>query len=169
MSLHPRTDAVCRVSTPKRRGFTLLELVVVIGIMVLATTIMFAIFRGYQRNVRLNVAAQQLENTLRRAQSDAMIVKNGTNWGVYFDTIKDQYVLFSGTEYSPSGVDNVVIEIENLVEIANVNLSDSAISVVFSKLSGTADHSGTITLRSLHDTNVTASVSITDEGKIQID
>ena len=58
-----------------RKGFTLIELILVLGIMILVSAILFATLAGRRSDVDLTSTAQQAATLLRQAQSDAIAQK----------------------------------------------------------------------------------------------
>ena len=89
---------------PKKnsKGFTLIELIVVMAIIAIMTGIVFANYRNSQQQLALQRAASKLAQDVRRAQEMAMaseafegsIPEGG--YGVYFTIIEpDHYILFA--------------------------------------------------------------------------
>lgn len=85
------------------RGFTLLELLVVISIMAILTIIAVPSFNEYSRNQKLNDAASQLQSILRQTQNNAQtgtVCKIGSN--IY--TASSWKITFNANNYSVSPV-----------------------------------------------------------------
>ena len=85
------------------RGVTLLELLLVIGIL----TILAAAGIGLYYNVRLTVGLEEEEraivSTLRLARSHAVLGERANEWGVRFDNTDAAspfYAVFEGREYA---------------------------------------------------------------------
>jgi prepilin-type N-terminal cleavage/methylation domain-containing protein len=85
------------------RGFTMFELVITISIMVIVSSIVLVNFPGFNRQVALGRAAQEVSLALRGAQARALAVQKFTNtgefpqgYGVYFDLANPtQYIIFA--------------------------------------------------------------------------
>lgn len=94
--------------THGRRGFTLLELIVVVAIIVLITVITTLNLNSGKNNLDLIDATKQVAILLRQAQSNATAQKNGTSWGVHFEnsstTAPSFYALFDASNYSTSSI-----------------------------------------------------------------
>jgi type II secretory pathway pseudopilin PulG len=97
----------------KSAGFTLVELVVSIGIIVLISSMILFNAPKFNRTMALNRAAREVASTLRLAQARATQVRavNGvfpTNYGVQFNTGSsgDEFILFSDSELCPGGSNN---------------------------------------------------------------
>lgn len=89
-----------------RKGFTLLELILVLGIMIVVAAVVFANLAGRRSEVDLTSTTQQVATLLRQAQSDAVEQKSDAAWGVHFSNATDTapfYALFSGS-YSTTTV-----------------------------------------------------------------
>jgi prepilin-type N-terminal cleavage/methylation domain-containing protein len=85
-----------------RRGFTIVELLVALGIFVIITAMVVANFRAGSRSDELRIAAETLVSNLRKAQNMSLAGQliNGNSppggYGVYFklsDT--DRYIIFA--------------------------------------------------------------------------
>lgn len=89
------------------RGFTLLEVIVVVSITAILAGVMLANFRGGEKERVLSITAQQVAQNARLAQNFASSLKesNGTipcGWGVHY-TGASGYVLFADTAGCASG------------------------------------------------------------------
>lgn len=81
----------------KAKSFTLVEFLVVIAIIAIATGIFFSVFRALQPSLRLGSVARDLATDLRSAQQSA--VTEQLNFGVYFSTTTEEYEIKKyGTE-----------------------------------------------------------------------
>ncbi len=97
----------------KNKGFTLLEITVVISIITLLSIIFLANYRQGEKNFALQRSAHQLAQSLRQTQNMAMssqefeetFPKGG--YGVHFEIGANSYILFADCdgngEYSYSG------------------------------------------------------------------
>ncbi len=85
-----------------KKGFTIIELLVSMGIFIVVTTMVVANFRAGSRSDELKIAAETLVSNLRRAQNMALAgqLTNGMTpqggYGVYFKLADvDHYVIFA--------------------------------------------------------------------------
>jgi Tfp pilus assembly protein FimT len=119
-----------------RSGFTLIELVLVVGLMMIVATASMSIGSSWYNLNNFDSAFSMTVSSLRKAQAYAIDKKNNTTWGV---CLSDRTIrLFSGSCASP------VIKNDYL-------LPDNAVisglsTVTFSNLRGEPSSAQTITL-----------------------
>jgi len=115
-----------------RRGFTLIEMIVVMAVgVVIITTTTVLLLSGQRQVVKLS-AEEQILSDIRSAQVKAMTGNSGGGaYGIYFGT--DAYTLFKGVSYNASDPINFVVTLDN-----NVNLTTTfaGSNVVFLAVSG---------------------------------
>ena len=80
-------------------GFTLLELMTVIGIMSILFLGSWSLYHGINNSVSLKSTSQEIYNALNLAQSRAINSQGNTVHGLHFNT--DSYVIFSGPWTAP--------------------------------------------------------------------
>ena len=92
----------------KREGFTLIEILIVSGIMVILAFFTTTTVYGWREHKTLSVTAEQMATLLREAVSSASQQREGARWGVEFNNSSDTafYALFredSGGNRTPAG------------------------------------------------------------------
>jgi len=143
-------------SSPK--AFTLLEILLVIGIISALLVAIIPMGLDFYKNQELSTQIQFLIQTLRRAQSKAMSIELDSPFGVRVNT--QNYVLFKGTSYLTR--DTPYDEVFDLPQIIN---SSGLSEVVFSKLEGKPNVTGNITLSS---NNKSRTININDFGTVSL-
>ena len=127
-----------------KKGFTLVELLVVSGIILLMSAIIFPNYRAGGEALALQRSAHKLSQDLRRAEELALSAKAYPNaptsfkggYGVNFQINSTSYTLFADLNdnkiFDPSSVPPEELEISNLEKKVKISgLSASPLNVVF--------------------------------------
>lgn len=122
------------------RGFTALELLLVIGIVAGLSAISVPAYRDYQIRSDLNIAAEQITQALGRARLLSQAGKHETTWGYHVSSS----TLFAGGNFASR---NALYD-ERYSVPATIGLSGLP-EVTFSRLEGRPSATGTIILTSL--------------------
>lgn len=112
------------------RGFTFLEVLIVLAISVLLAILTFPIGLRFFQSQLLDEAVSGIENALRRAGAQSFSQKNDSAFGVKF--LSGSYTLFQGNSYAT----RVVNEDENFILAQNISVGGPN-EIVFTKLSAT--------------------------------
>jgi type II secretory pathway pseudopilin PulG len=86
----------------KTKAFTLLELLIVVGITTVLAGVGISSYVNQQRAKLLDTSVQEIVGYLRYAQQKAMAQENGQQWGVHFENPSlgdDFYALYCGSTY----------------------------------------------------------------------
>ena len=126
----------------KRQGFTVLEILFALSILTLAVTIITLSFSKLNSSQALDKSADLVVSILNEARALTLSSKGDSQYGIYFDA--SQVVLFKGATYSSIDPSNVITELNSLVGLRNITLSGGGASVVFERLTGNADKTGTV-------------------------
>jgi prepilin-type N-terminal cleavage/methylation domain-containing protein len=127
-----------------KKGFTVLEILIVLGIMAILVTIILPSFRTMRSNEVLKATTSEIFSALGKAKSGTLSSVNSSEYGVHFES--DLIVIFKGTSYSSSDVNNENISITSPASISAINLTGGAVDLYFDRLSGAPNKTGTITV-----------------------
>jgi prepilin-type N-terminal cleavage/methylation domain-containing protein len=143
------------------KGFTLVEILVVVGIMTVIILVVLSPFRSYSTLEKLQTDTLQVKSILDRARESTVSGKNGSRYGVHFET--NRAVLFEGNSYDSSDTNNRVTDLNSAVTISNITLSSGGSDVVFQRLTGESTVSGSVVL-TLVGTTTSRTISIQATG-----
>ena len=149
----------------KNKGFTLLEILIVLAILGILSLIIFYTFSGLGKQEALQKDVLLVSSILTEAKTSTLSSKEDSNYGVYFEN--DKIILFKGNNFQEDLNGNVIFKLSNLVEIESIDLFDSSSELVFSRLRGTVNNYGTITL-SLRDGSNSSQIEILESGIVEI-
>lgn len=161
----------CLDTKMKRRGFTLVEILVIIAITVILIGLAIPSYRFFQKESDLTNNTEEIINTLRLAQNKTLASEGASQYGVYFDqtTSPNQYTLFKGADYALR--DSSFDEIHNLpksVEISEVNLNGGGSEIIFDRISGTTSQFGYLSIRLVDDPTKIRTIYVVNSGKVDL-
>jgi len=146
-------------------GFTLLEVILVLAILAIISTISFSYLGGFKTS-----SAGQIVGKLREAQGKAMTGEDNKKWGVHFDNTGAEpfYDFFSTTNSYASG--STIVETIYLTHLAQgitftAPTSGQSIDVIFSKITGVPSSAQNIVINLQ---NSTKTISIETSGRIEV-
>lgn len=93
-----------------RTGFTIIELVVVIAIMAVLSTVGIASLIGYRGKQNLKKTTDEVVAAIVGTQKRSISQDAGKRWNVRFSNTTSsgsQYIVFSGTSYATSAIDKI--------------------------------------------------------------
>jgi len=143
-----------------RGGFTFMEVLIVIALLVGMTGLAIPFYQSFQVGSQLDNTTQELSQTLRRAQAKAMAVESLSAFGVHFES--ESFTVFEGTSYIPGDPINEVIPFTSAITITPAMGSE----VVFSSLYGETTHAGTITI--IASNGASRILTINDLGVVDV-
>ncbi|KKP97682.1 MAG: N-methylation motif domain protein [Parcubacteria group bacterium GW2011_GWD2_38_12] len=151
-------------------GFTLLEVILVLAILAIISTISFSYLGGFKTSSELDETAGQIVGKLREAQGKAMTGEDNKKWGVHFDNTGAEpfYDFFSTTNSYASG--STIVETIYLTHLAQgitftAPTSGQSIDVIFSKITGVPSSAQNIVINLQ---NSTKTISIETSGRIEV-
>jgi prepilin-type N-terminal cleavage/methylation domain-containing protein len=131
----------------KKKAFTLIEILLVVAIICLLSSLTVPIYQSFQVATSRQTFSTELISNLRRVQLKCLSSSEDSNWGINLGTTSQNVTIFKGSDFSSR--DQAYDEIINIPP--TVSLTDTFNhQIIYSKLTGLPNASGTITL---HDTN----------------
>jgi prepilin-type N-terminal cleavage/methylation domain-containing protein len=142
MKLNQKTDKV-----KLNRGFTVVELLVVIVILAIISTVSWVALANYRENQTLLSTTEVIVSSLSEARSQSVSAVNDEVHGVHFTS--NSLTLFEGSQYSPSNPKNSVTVFNSSVSVSTSGLTSSSSDIVFEKITGRGSASGQIVVFSV--------------------
>lgn len=139
-----------------RAGFSLIEILVVIGIFTVLLTVSTSVYNNIKSHSNLDLATNGLVEALRFAQSSAQSGKGDSKWGV--EVFSDKVLVFKGNAYLGRDV-----AFDKVLDFAG-GISASGLSeIVFEKLTGATSTVGTVVLS---NTSGNKNIYINEKGTV---
>ena len=153
-----------------RKGFSLIELVLVVGAIAVIAAIVFPDLRGRRSVTELDLTTRAIGAVLREAQQNALLGASSSAWGVHFDNTDESpfYALYAGT-YTASSTDTRALLPKRLRFRATSVPPGESLDVLFSAGTGRAAQSYAIGIE-LNETagSVTSTtITVSQSGNIQ--
>lgn len=152
----------------RRAGFTLVELLVVLGALALLFAVSIPAFRSFGRTSDLNNGAEEIMSALRLARERAAASEGASRWGVKFSTstTPNQFILFKGNSYlSRDTAQDRMYRTPAAVEIFETGLTGGS-EVVFARLTGTTTQAGMLRLRLAANPMASTTVAVDASGRV---
>ncbi len=147
------------------KGFTLLEILLGIGIILLVVVLLSSSLSNFRENNLLTEADATILGLLRDARPRTLASSGNTTYGVHFEETKA--VLFKGASYNAADSSNEIYLLPGILNISLINLGGGLVEVIFQRLSGGASSFGTITIISRGDSSKNRVVTILATGSIK--
>lgn len=146
------------------RGFTAIEILISIAIIIILTSIMGYSFSTFRNNQQLRGEIETIRTLLDEAQTRTLSSKDDSSYGVHIEN--DKVVLFRGITYSALDPENEITTLHPDIEIVNISLNGGGPNVVFERLTGDVDAYGSLTVRVKSDTAINKIISISKVGVV---
>ncbi len=150
--------------TQQKPGFTLIEILVSISVLLILAVITFQGFLGYANVQRFKSVVSEVRNDIATQRTKTLGSYNDQQYGVYVGTSTIEF--FVGDTPVVGDSDSKIISFANYGITATSSFSDGEQFIVFKRLSGEVSATGTITI---FDTRTTSSTTFTflNSGIIQ--
>ncbi len=150
-------------------GISIIEVLMVLCMVGVIAAMGFSSYLGWQKQVRLVNAKDELRSVLVRAQQQATAAANDKSWGIHLTTTT--YALFSGDFYDKDNPGNQVWNLQGVeVFSASTTFADGSggrsSDVLFTKFVGSTVNTGTIELLVNTSPLATTTLDVNASGKI---
>lgn len=148
----------------KQKGFTLMEVLVVVAILMIIAAISLSSWLSFSDTTALSNNAKMIETKIKLAKSYSLSALNDVNYGVHLEA--GSITIFpNDTAYTFGDPDNQVFTLTDGVEIYD----GVGNSIIFDRLTGTTANSGNIGIRIIARPTKTKIVTINSQGQTGID
>lgn len=139
------------------RGFTLVEVIVVLSIIMIILGFSFPFAQGLKENNSLRSAEMAVKDALVRAQILSQSVSGDSSWGVKLDDT--QVVIFKGASYSVRDGN-----FDEVFSLPSQNLLSGISEMVFDRLSGKPSEAGEIIISNNNKQRI---INVNEKGFIE--
>lgn len=149
---------VCKDNIPSRAGFTLIEVLIVVGLIGLIATL--GVLIGFDSITRSSLGGERdfLVSFIVGARARALANVDESPQGIYID--ENSVILFEGSEYNPADPNNRISE-----RNSSILISPNPTEIVFEQLSANVTSgAGVFTLSS---DEKTAEVDVNTVGRVE--
>lgn len=148
-----------------QRGFTLIEILVSVAILLILLVLSITSFTTLRRQVEIDSSGQNILSVLRLARSRTLGSEAESTYGVHFET--DKYVFFKGNTYTAGASDNKEYTLTDS-EIYEINLNGGGSEVVFNRIRGTTSQFGNVKIRLTNQTTKINTININSSGQVSL-
>ena len=149
----------------KNKGFTAVEILVVISIMIVLSAIVLPSMSRFRNERTLGNTAEDIVTILNKARNDTIGSLNSYAYGVHVATNSVTY--FIAPTYSSGASTNSVTSLDPNVTIpasGGINLNGGGSDVVFTRLTGDTTSYGTIVVQLTSDSTHQKTITINKTG-----
>ena len=143
-------------------GFTFIEIVIVLAILLILFAITVGSFSQFNKSVTLGRDAEKIISMLNQARTNTIASKGGIQYGVHFESAKA--VIFSGAVYNPNALDNDPFYLKTFESLSSISLEGGGSEIVFSRVTGTTPNFGSVTLSIVGDGQTAKVISVSFNG-----
>ena len=144
-----------------RKGFTLLEILVALGILLLLGSFTIAAFSNYVKRSLLNEARTKIISEINYARSQTLASEDKSSWGIHFES--GRIVRFKGSAYSPADPSNQELLMPRGTTISSISLGGPQ-DIIFGRLTARASAQGTLIIQLTAEPAASTTIQIYASG-----
>ncbi|HBG81529.1 TPA: hypothetical protein DDW69_01670 [candidate division CPR2 bacterium] len=157
-------------NAPLKRGFTLIEVIIVVSVIGLLSISAASGYLNYQKSTEIKENSGQVAAFMREAQSNATSQKLNKKWGVNLNNDGLQMTLFDD---SMAGENKRYYNLPKQLKFDSVSINGGGNDIIFDKMTGETSNYGTaannIAFKIINIlSNESVSISIAGSGKIEV-
>ncbi len=145
------------------RGFTIIELLTAIAILVIVSAVGFISLSKYKGGQDVELSMEELVTVVRDVQKRSITERDGKTWGIRFSNASSAYEIWSGPTYASGTVDKLYSLGRNIVF---GNPSTSTLDILFSAISGKLSNNQIISLVNKRRDGLVGDITFTSRGTI---
>jgi prepilin-type N-terminal cleavage/methylation domain-containing protein len=153
-------------STHGHKGFTLVEILVVLGIALVVSSISMTALSSLSSYQSLDKDTDVSLSYVEKAREQTIESKNFSSFGVHFSS--SSVSLFQGTTYSASASTTMVYNLSSKVNISSISLTGGVSDIYFNKISGEPSATGTISFQNKPSASTTKKIVVYGTGLAEI-
>lgn len=132
-----------------RKGFTLIELILVIGVFTIIFTSSTLVLADIIQRNSLQYSGYQLVQNIREVRTNALTQRNDSDWGIHFSytSLPHGYTIFSGPNYAGRDITfDINFELPEIVRVDQLNLGSGGSDLIFSQSDARTVNFGNLSL-----------------------
>jgi Tfp pilus assembly protein FimT len=144
------------------KGFTVIEIIIVVVISIALVAMATVSFSNFRQNQLLNSDVNKAVSVINEARSKTLSSQDFSQYGARLES--SRIILFKGATYPGGGISTSTFS--SFIEISNISLNSGGNDAIFQKLTGKTDNYGTVTFRVKADASKTKTINIKSTGII---
>ena len=149
-------------TTRTSRGFTLLEIIIVIGILGIILAVIVSPFASFRQRSILNTETQEMTTLINKARLSSMSSMNDKQYGIHFEAGK--IVLFEGITYTEGVETNEEHLFNTILTLDSITINGGGAETVFQKITGSTNQNSTTTLKVIANTGASSTIIVLPSG-----
>lgn len=147
------------------KGFTLFEVLIVLGLVSLIGVFIFFSITNYRQRQDLDLATQALATFLRETQQKAVSQESGTDWRVYLENKTNTNDFYEVAGGSPMAT-TTRVALRGSLEFADP-AAGQAKTIIFRQATGLPNAAATIVIQLKNDATINKTIAIKTNGAIE--